>query len=141
MEIKQLREITDEVVLALKKLMVQLDKGIEPSFERLNKIVHSEEVFLFVAEEDGVIIGTTTLVTYLIPSGMKAWIEDVVVDESARGKGLGRKLVQHAVDKAKVLGAAKIDLTSQYKRVAARKLYESMGFVIRENNVFRLRFD
>jgi ribosomal protein S18 acetylase RimI-like enzyme len=141
MEIKQLKVITEDVVVSFDKLMSQLSENRKPSYESLNELVQSNNLFLFVAIEDERILGTLTLITYNIPTGQKVWIEDVVVDSSARGKGIGRKLVQYAIDFAKSMGLSKIDLTSSFDRQAANELYKSMGFEKRDTNVYRLICD
>lgn len=141
MVIKELKEVTEEVLVAFEKLMSQLAPDLRPTVERLNTIMQSDHVLLFVAEENNVIIGTISLVLYDIPSGQKVWIEDVVVDNAIRGKGIGRKLVQHAIDCAKAMGVKKVDLTTSFDRVAANALYQDMGFVKRESNVYRLWFE
>lgn len=141
MVIRELKEVTEEVLVAFEKLMSQLAPDLRPTVERLNTIVQSDHVLLFVAEENNAIIGTLSLVLYDIPSGQKVWIEDVVVDNAIRGKGIGRKLVQHAIDCAKAMGVKKVDLTTSFDRVAANALYQEMGFVKRDTNVYRLCFE
>ena len=139
MEIKQLKVVTQEVVRAFQKLMPQLSEIItSPSFEELAGMINSGNTLLFVAEENEEIIGTLTLVIYRIPSGVKVWIEDVVVDQSMRGKGIGRMLTQYAIGYAKENGMTKIDLTSSPFRIAANELYKKMGFKRRDTNVYRL---
>jgi GNAT superfamily N-acetyltransferase len=138
MEIVQLKTVTPEVLWAFEKLVPQLSENCAiPTPEVLNEIINSGNCKVFVAETDGEIVGTLTLVTYRIPTGMKAWIEDVVVDKSMRGKGIGRILTQHAIDYAKKTGISKIDLTSSPFRIAANELYQKMGFQKRETNVYR----
>lgn len=141
MEIKQLKEITKEDALTLRKLMLELSENATTSHEQLNKVVQSENVFLFVAVENEQIFGSISLATYNIPTGLKVWIEDVVVAQSARGKGIGRKLVQHAIDFAKTMNVAKIDLTSSFHRLPAIELYLKMGFEKRDTNLYRLYCD
>ncbi len=138
MEINQLITVNNEVFSAIEKLLSQLSGNIKLTQEDLSEVINSKDTYMFVAEEDGTIIGTLTLVTYLIPSGRKAWIEDVVVNNNIRGKGIGRKLVQYAIDHASSMGITKIDLTSSFERVAANELYKKMGFKRRDTNVYRL---
>jgi ribosomal protein S18 acetylase RimI-like enzyme len=109
-----------------------------PTIEHLKNMVESNACFLFVAEEDEQIIGSITLATYRIPSGTKAWIEDVVVDGSQRGRGIGAMLVEFVIDFAKKQNIHSLDLTSGPSRVAANKLYQKLGFKRRETNVYRL---
>ena len=78
-----------------------------------------------------------SLVVFGIPTGIKAWVEDVVVDDGARGKGVGKSLMRHAMEQAKKLGAKTVDLTSRPSREAANKLYQSLGFETRQTNVYR----
>ena len=108
-----------------------------PSAEALAGIAASEASHLLLAVEDGRIYGSLTLVVFAIPTGLRAWIEDVVVDGEARGKGVGAALNSHAVDLAKQLGATTVDLTSRPSREAANRLYQRLGFVARETNVYR----
>jgi ribosomal protein S18 acetylase RimI-like enzyme len=78
-----------------------------------------------------------TLVTFPIPTGLRAWIEDVVVDETARGQGVGAALTEEAVRRARTVGARTVDLTSRPTRQAANRLYERLGFELRETNAYR----
>ena len=138
MEIKQIKEVTDELVSAMATLVPLLaEKAKTPSFSDLQQITTADGTFFFVAEENGVILGTLTLVTYRIPTGKKAWIEDVVVEKNARGKGIGKLLLEHAMQFAAEQGMPKIDLTSNPTRVAANELYKKIGFQLRDTNVYR----
>jgi ribosomal protein S18 acetylase RimI-like enzyme len=92
---------------------------------------------LFIARVDGRIVGSLTLAVFRIPTGIRAWIEDVVVDESARGHGVGEALNRAALAEAKRRGAKTVDLTSRPSREAANRLYLRIGFVARETNVYR----
>lgn len=92
---------------------------------------------MFVARVDGRIVGSLTLAMFRIPTGIRAWIEDVVVDDSARGHGVGEALNRAALDFAKQHGAITVDLTSRPSRVAANRLYQRIGFVARETNIYR----
>ena len=139
MEIKQLKEVTPEVILSFKELIPQLsEKNPIPAFDDIEEIIHSGNSLIFVAEENGKIIGTLTLIRYRIPSGMKTWIEDVVVDKNMRGKGIGKRLTQSAIDWAKKNNIEKIDLTSSPFRIEANELYQKIGFRKRDTNVYRL---
>ena len=88
-------------------------------------------------ESVGDIVGTLTLVVFRIPTAIRAWIEDVVVDESARGRGVGEALTAAALDRAKAAGARTVDLTSRPSREAANRLYQRLGFIGRDTNVYR----
>lgn len=141
MKINQCKEISNEVLQALEKLIPQLNDECEiPSKEFLEQIIHSGNSFLFLAEDEG-IIGSLTLILNQVPTGKKAWIEDVVVDEKMRGKGIGKKLIEFAVEFAKNKGILKVDLTSRPERVSANELYKKLGFKRRDTNVYRLEIN
>ena len=108
-----------------------------PDRAALAEIVSSPSTMLFVARLDGIIVGTLTLAVFRIPTGLRAWIEDVVVDESARGHGVGEALNLTALAEARRRGCVTVDLTSRPSREAANRLYERLGFVRRETNVYR----
>jgi ribosomal protein S18 acetylase RimI-like enzyme len=100
--------------------------------------VASPATDLFIALDDaGTIVGIATLVTFRIPTGRRAWIEDVVVDEAARGQGVGDALTRAMVDRSREFGAVTVDLTSRPSREAANRLYQRAGFVKRDSNVYR----
>lgn len=131
----------DELVAAFEQLIPQLSSSNPPpSKETLAFIARSEASHLLIAVEDGRIYGSMTLVVFTIPTGIRAWIEDVVVDGDARGKGVGALLNQTALDMAKELGATTVDLTSRPSREAANRLYKRLGFEARETNVYRYKF-
>lgn len=139
MKIYKLITVTDEVVRAFEKLIPQLAPDCTlPSKEDLQAIVDSNHTILFMAEEHNELLGTLTLVLNKIPTGNKVWIEDVVVDSSARGKGVGEALIQFAVAYVKDQNITSINLTSSPDRVAANKLYQKLGFIKRQTNVYRL---
>jgi ribosomal protein S18 acetylase RimI-like enzyme len=130
--------VTDEVVEAFARLVPQLSKtSVPPDRAALDRIVSSPAVTLLVARTDGKISGTLTLVMFPIPTGMRAWIEDVVVDEAAGRKGIGTELSREALRIAQQAGARTVDLTSRPSRVAAGRLYERIGFRPRETRVYR----
>jgi ribosomal protein S18 acetylase RimI-like enzyme len=138
--ITRITSATPNVVTSLNALLPQLSSSAEPlTLETLTAIVENENSYLLVAtNEASQIVGTLTLATFQIPSGRRAWIEDVVVSESARGEGIGRQLVENAIDVAREIGAKSIDLTSRPAREAANALYVAVGFELRTTNVFRL---
>jgi ribosomal protein S18 acetylase RimI-like enzyme len=103
----------------------------------LQKIVSSDATLLLIAKLDGRIVGSLTLALFQIPTGLRAWIEDVVVDGSARGSGVGEALNTFAVNESRQRGATTIDLTSRPSREAANRLYQRLGFVQRDTNVYR----
>lgn len=130
--------VTDELVAALEHLVPQLSKSNPPpTREELEEIVSAGSTALFVARVDGRIAGALTLATFRIPTGLRAWIEDVVVDAEARGHGVGEALNRAALDEARRRGAVTVDLTSRPSREAANRLYRRLGFVERETNVYR----
>ncbi len=133
-------DVTDDVVSAFAGLIPQLSSSNPPpSAETLQAIAASEASHLLLAVEDGTIYGSLTLVVFGIPTGLRAWIEDVVVDDAARGKGVGAALNNHALDLARTLGATTVDLTSRPSREAANRLYQRLGFEARETNVYRYK--
>ena len=101
--------------------------------------MNCDDTALFLARLDGAIVGSLTLALYRIPTGVKAWIEDVVVDESGRGTGIGRLLSEAAVDEARSRGAKDVSLTSRPSREAANRLYQRIGFEQRESNLYRFK--
>jgi ribosomal protein S18 acetylase RimI-like enzyme len=135
------RTATAELVSAFGRLLPQLSSSAPPlTFESLAQILAAPGNAVFVARDpdaEGRIVGSLTLVMFRIPTALRAWIEDVVVDESARGRGVGEALVQAAVALARERGAKTIDLTSRSSRKAAHRLYEKSGFHIRETSVYR----
>ena len=139
MKIYKLTTVTDQVLTAFEKLIPQLAPGCTlPTKKELEAIVNSDASLLFMAEENNEILGTLTLVFNKIPTGDKIWIEDVVVDKAARGKGVAIKLLQFSIAYAKSQGVRNINLTSSPDRVAANNLYQKLGFIQRETNVYRL---
>jgi ribosomal protein S18 acetylase RimI-like enzyme len=131
--------VTPEVVDALSALLPQLSSSAPPPTEaEIADMAASPATVLLVArDEGGTIVGSLTLVLFRAPTGPRAWIEDVVVDEAARRVGAGRALVELATDLARESGARSIDLTSRPSRESARQLYVSMGFEERSTTVFR----
>ena len=118
--------------------MPQLSRSSPPPTRtELESIVAGPGTTLFVARDDGRIVGMLTLVVFTIPTAVRAWIEDVVVDESSRGSGVAAALVQAALDRADACGARTVDLTSRPHRDVANRLYERMGFERRDTNVYR----
>ena len=107
--------------------------------DQLTRIVGHQAISLLVARGEHGIVGMLTLVTYPLPSGLRARIEDVVVDRDARGHGVGTALTMAALDLARQQGARSIDLTSRASRVEANRLYQQLGFQLRDSNVYRYR--
>jgi ribosomal protein S18 acetylase RimI-like enzyme len=128
-----------ELLSAMGRLVPQLSSSAPPpTAYELETLVDSPATTLFVARDDeGRTIGSLTLVTFRLPTGVRAWIEDVVVDETLRGGGVGSALVRAAVEAATEAGARTVDLTSRPERGDANRLYQRLGFVQRETNVYR----
>jgi ribosomal protein S18 acetylase RimI-like enzyme len=141
-EVEVLSEVTDEMAEAFGRLIPQLSRSA-PALDRaaLAQIASHAAVSLLVARSGGVIVGTLTLVMFPLPTGLRAWIEDVVVDEAARGQGAGEALSLAAVELARDAGARTVDLTSRPSRAAAGRLYERIGFVQRDSRVYRCALD
>jgi ribosomal protein S18 acetylase RimI-like enzyme len=136
--VERASKITPELVSAFEVLIPQLSSSNPPpSAEELQEIVSSEASVLFIARVEGKIAGSLTLATFRIPTGLRAWIEDVVVDATARGHGVGEALNLAAIEEARARGAVTVDLTSRPSREAANRLYQRLGFVQRETNVYR----
>jgi ribosomal protein S18 acetylase RimI-like enzyme len=128
-----------ELVEAMARLVPQLSRSAPPpTASELEAIVASPATALLVARDGGGrIVGTLTLAVFRIPTGVRAWIEDVVVAEEARGAGAGAALVRAAVELAGREGARTVDLTSRPDREAANRLYVREGFEARHTNVYR----
>jgi ribosomal protein S18 acetylase RimI-like enzyme len=130
--------VDDELVAAFEILIPQLSSSSPPpSREVLTDLVEGADTAVFLARVDGAIVGTLTLAFYRIPTGIKAWIEDVVVDDAARGHGVGRLMNDAALDEARRRGAKNVSLTSRASREAANRLYQRIGFKQRDTNIYR----
>jgi ribosomal protein S18 acetylase RimI-like enzyme len=143
LSVAQVTEVNDEVVAAIIGLLPQLSTSAPPpTRDTILEIVSSPATVLLVARDiDGAIVGTLTLAVFRIPSGVRAWIEDVIVDEAARGQGAGEAMTRVALDVAAAAGARTVDLTSRASRAAANRLYQRLGFDRRETNLYRFTFD
>jgi ribosomal protein S18 acetylase RimI-like enzyme len=131
--------LTPAIVDAVERLVPQLSTSSPPpTTVELGEIVSSPATDFFIAlADDGTILGMATLATFRIPTGKRAWIEDVTVDEAGRGQGVGTALTHAMVDRARDLGCKTIELTSRPHREAANRLYQRLGFVARDTNVYR----
>jgi GNAT superfamily N-acetyltransferase len=130
---------TPEVHEALARLLPQLnDKLPVPTMARIQALVADPAVTLLLARDGEKVVGTTTVIVYTTPFWIKARLDEVVVDEHARGKGVGRALVSAALDVARDRGAQIAELQSAVHREAANQLYPRMGFQRRETNVYRI---
>jgi ribosomal protein S18 acetylase RimI-like enzyme len=139
MKIREVTTYSEKIYEAIAGLLPQLDTNIRPpAREYLEQVLRSESSHFIIGElENNEIAGFLVIVTYPVPTGIKAWVEDVVVDEALRGKGYGMDLMQYAIDYARSAGAEHLDLTSRPWRIAANRLYQKLGFALRETNVYR----
>jgi ribosomal protein S18 acetylase RimI-like enzyme len=137
-QVEVLDKVSDELVAAFARLLPQLSRSaprLGP--DELDAVVSHEANTVLVARSGGTVTGTLTLVMFPLPTGLRAWIEDVVVDEAARGQGTGEALTHEALRIARDAGARTVDLTSRPAREAAGRLYERLGFTIRESRLYR----
>ena len=151
MSVELIEQSSPELVAAMERLIPQLSRSAKPlTAEQTQALVDQDSVYLFVFRTDkpvtaadgneveaGTILGMLSLATFAIPTGVRAWVEDVVVDAGTRGMGAGQQLVEAAVAYAQKIGARTVDLTSRPSREAANRLYRRCGFELRETNVYR----
>ena len=138
-QIEIANEATDELVAGLNQLMPQLSANATTlTTTDVEALVGFPSTTVFIAREAGRIVGSLTLVVFPIPTGLRAWIEDVVVDESARGAGVGEALTNAAIVESRRRQVRSIDLTTRPSREDANRLYARLGFELRETNVYRL---
>ena len=151
MSVELIEQSSPELVAAIERLIPQLSRSAKPlTAEQTQALVDQDSVYLFVFRTDkpvtaadgneveaGTILGMLSLATFAIPTGVRAWVEDVVVDAGTRGMGAGQQLVEAAVAHAQKIGARTVDLTSRPSREAANRLYRRCGFELRETNVYR----
>lgn len=137
MEVKEITKVDDRLLAGIEKLLPQLSPRLTAADRTtLCRMIANPCARLFVVEGDEGLLGMLSLVWYDVPSGRKAWIEDVVTDERSRGRGVGRCLVRHAVEYAARIGARKVMLTSSPHRQAAHALYLSENFEAAATTVF-----
>ncbi len=140
-EIRIADAATAEVVEAFGRLLPQLSSSATPlTLESLAEIIAAPHITMLLARDPSAgdrIVGALTLVIFRIPTAVRAWIEDVVVDGAARGRGVGEALTLAAVNLARQRGAKTVDLTSRPSREAAHRLYEKAGFHVRDTSVYR----
>ena len=138
MKIELVKHCDETLLDDVNSLLPQLSKSARPlTLDELRAIIESDASHLLLATEDGRIHGMLTLAVFRIPTGVRAWVEDVVVAESSRGKGTGKALLDAAIRLARERGAKTVDLTSRPSREAANRLYRKAGFEQRETNVYR----
>jgi ribosomal protein S18 acetylase RimI-like enzyme len=137
--VEEVHVLDDEVLTAMRQLLPQLSSSAPAvTTAHLEELVSTPATRLLVARDaSGTIVGSLTLVVFRIPSGLRVWIEDVVVSELARGRGVGSALVRAALAMAEKAGARTVDLTSRPDRLEANRLYARLGFAIRTTNVYR----
>ncbi|MET7640176.1 GNAT family N-acetyltransferase [Streptomyces sp. NPDC005438] len=137
-EVVVVQEANDEVVGGLARLLPQLSgtAGVL-DHQTARRLLDSGATTVLLARVGGEVVGMLTLVVYPLLSGLRARIEDVVVDEAARGHGVGAALTEEAVRLAEAAGARTVDLTSRPSREAANRLYERLGFEARDSRVYR----
>ena len=142
MQIELVSQANDELYEAFQRLVPQLtNNNPPPSLNDLTALVRDSSSTLMVVRNDhGEIIGALTLTVYRVPTGIRSIIEDVIVDNSARGQGIGEALVKHAIRVARERGAGNISLTCNPMREAANRLYQRMGFKKRETNAYQYKF-
>ena len=139
MHVEVVKKVDEQLVAAFRRLIPQLSRSAgEMQPETLMSVVASPSTTLYVAiNDDGIIVGSLTLALFQIPTGLRAWIEDVVVDSAARGQGVGELLTRQAIEDATTAGARTVDLTSSAAREPARRMYRRIGFHERDTLVFR----
>jgi ribosomal protein S18 acetylase RimI-like enzyme len=142
LNIKQATEYSESLLTDINGLIAQLSSSAQPLTQNeLAEILQSDAISLLLASDREQVVGMLTLACFPIPTGMRAWIEDVVVSEAARGNGVGSALVEAAVKIARARGARTLDLTSRPSREAANRLYQRLGFKPRQTNVYRMELN
>jgi ribosomal protein S18 acetylase RimI-like enzyme len=137
-EIERINAVTPSAADSIAALVGQLSSSAKvPTREELEAIVNAPGTVLLAVRQSGSLVGMLTLVTFAIPTGIRAIIEDVVVDERYRGQGIAQALTREALVQAEVAGARTVDLTSRPSREAANRLYQKLGFQKRDSNVYR----
>jgi ribosomal protein S18 acetylase RimI-like enzyme len=139
-EVQAARAVTDELLEASRRLLPQLSGSAgQPSADDLARIIGHPAITLLVARRQGAVVGLLVLVTFPLLTGLRARIEDVVVDQGARRQGVATALMTAAMRLARQQGASTVDLTSRASRVAANRLYQRLGFQPHDTNVYRYR--
>jgi ribosomal protein S18 acetylase RimI-like enzyme len=135
-------EVTQELIEGLNELLPQLSTSAAPLTDTdVEALVASPDTVLFVARDEGRIVGSLTLLVFAIPTGLRAWIEDVVVDATARGVGVGEALTSAAIEESRRRRVRSLELTTRPSREAANRLYARLGFELRETNVYRFSLE
>lgn len=141
MQIEVVTQADEKLWDAFQRLVPQLtSNNPPPARDDLAALVKSESSMLLIARIDNGIIGAANLTVYRVSTGIRAIIEDVIVDESAREQGIGEALIRRCLEIAREKGASGASLTSNPKREAANKLYQKMGFIKRATNAYYYKF-
>ena len=137
----EIEDLKPDYLEAINRLIAQLSTSSHTFTEaELNSLIASPQSHLYALEYDEKIIGMVTLCIYQCPTGRKAWIEDVVVDQNHRGKGYGKLMVRKAMEECQNRGNVTLMLTSRPSRIVANQIYQSLGFEKRETNVYKMKF-
>ena len=137
MRVERVTEADGVLAEAVARLVPQLSPNRQPAgLGELVQLVATPGTNLLVAREGDTVLGMLTLIVYRVPTGIRAWIHDVVVDETARGRGVGEALATEALRLAEGAGAVSVELTTRQEREAANRLYRRLGFEQRETNVY-----
>lgn len=143
MYLEKVTTVTEELHEAFQRLVPQLSAHkVPPTKDELDELIKSESSILLLAREPdgtGPIAGAICLTVYRVPTGLRSIIEDVIVDETMRRRGIGEALVRKAIDLAREAGAEGVSLTSNPQRQPANKLYQSIGFQLRQTNPYYYR--
>jgi ribosomal protein S18 acetylase RimI-like enzyme len=139
LEVTKIKAVDAATAAAIETLVRQLSRSATPpDLDQLTELIASPAITLFgIRDEERRLLGILTLALFPTPTGLRAWIEDVVVDDAARGQGAATSLIRAALDDAQAAGARTVDLTSRPSREAANRLYQRVGFELRETNVYR----
>ena len=141
MQIDIVTQADEELYNAFQRLVPQLtNNNPPPSLNDLAALVRDSSSTLMIARNDhGEIVGALVLTVYRVPTGIRSIIEDVIVDNSARGQGIGEALMKRAIEIAREKGANNISLTSNPMRESANRLYLRVGFKKRETNAYQIK--
>ncbi len=139
-ELLKLEDVTDTIQKQVADLYRQLNAN--NSQRTLQEILQSgNNVLVIICRMDDSIVGTALLSTYKVISGYRGMVDDVVVDASQRGKGIGRKLMERLLEEGKKMGLDEILLFTGHHRAPAKALYKSLGFEMRKSGLYNLRLN
>lgn len=141
--IEHITQFNAEHIAPIADMLAQLTGREYPFGEQeLQALIEISASRLFLLHADGKVIGMLTLGRYTSPTGVKVWVEDVVVKSEYRGEGLGRRLVNYAIEYCKAnFAPCTLMLTSNPARVAANELYRTSGFEPKQTNVYKMIFE